>query len=88
MAILLKTDGTKQEVFPANKKDFTLKELQDYVGGYIERVRPLIPSENGEYIIANEEGLLLGMKFNSQASAKTGIPLVGDVLVCSREEFF
>ena len=38
MTEIIKTDGTRQPVQPANGSDFTLKEMQAIVGGYIELV--------------------------------------------------
>lgn len=39
MAYLIKTDGTVTEVHPANGTNFSLEELQKFVGGHIELVR-------------------------------------------------
>ena len=36
MTEIIKTDGTRQPVQPANGSDFTLEEMQAIVGGYIE----------------------------------------------------
>lgn len=38
MAAYIKTDGTKQEVHPANSKRFTPEELQGFVGGPVELI--------------------------------------------------
>lgn len=38
MATLIRTDGVLLDVTPKNKRKFTLKELQSYVGGYIETI--------------------------------------------------
>lgn len=38
MTEIIKTDGTRQPVQPANGSDFTLEEMQAIVGGYIELV--------------------------------------------------
>ena len=35
-AILIEATGRVQGVFPANGTDFSLEELQGFVGGYIE----------------------------------------------------
>ena len=35
---LLFTDGTSKSITPANSKDFTLLELQEYVRGYIQLI--------------------------------------------------
>ena len=77
MATLLRTDGTQ-------KKDISivgLKRLQDLVGGYIE----VVNLTDGRILIVNEEGLLLKLPFNEQASDLSR-PLVGDVILCKNSE--
>ena len=63
MALLLKTDGTTQQVTPTSGATFTLQELQGFVGGYIETVR--IPIG---ILIVNEEGKLMGLAPNPAAT--------------------
>jgi|TARA_R110000803_G_scaffold56959_3_gene114668 hypothetical protein len=78
MATLLRTDGTQ-------KKDISivgLKRLQDLVGGYIE----VVNLTDGRILIVNEEGLLLKLPFNEQASDLSSRPLVGDVILCKNSE--
>lgn len=60
----------------------TLKNLQKYVGGYIEAV----PLSEGNVMIVNEEGKLLGLEVNFRTPCDV---IVGDVLVVgtSGEEF-
>lgn len=89
MARIIKTNGVEQEIKPKNGKDFKLKELQSFVGGYIE----IVDLDNGEIMVVNEEGLLERLPFNSKATkiAKEAYPgsdmyIVGDVLVCKDEE--
>lgn len=77
MPTLYKSNG---EILPINRKHpFTLAELQTLVGGYIE----LIPI-GSKYIVVNEEGRLMGLPFNENASklvAQFGYPfIVGDAL--------
>ena len=60
---------------------FTLQQLQDAVGGYIEG----IPGTNNR-AWCNEEGLLLGLEMNTIASLMFGQQLVGDVLVMDDED--
>lgn len=85
--LLIKTDGTQTEVEPADGKRFSLKELQGFVGGYIELVR--LPT--GMDIWLNEEGKLNDLTFNEKATAlANGVIaqsdyIVGDVLFCSQE---
>jgi len=77
---VLSPDGSSREFLPANRKTYTLEELQEVVGGYIE----IISLSNGFLMVLNEEGKLKGLPFNEQASQL--IPptdyIVGDVLVC------
>lgn len=81
-AMHIKTDGTKKEIKPENGKQFTLEELQEYVGGYIE----MITTSDGKKMIMNEEGRLNNLKINPQASILTnGLTIVGDVVVCDEK---
>lgn len=83
MAYIMKAGAPIASVEPKNGTDFSLEELQKIVGGYIE-----IVNVNEEYImVVNEEGKLLGLPINPSATiiARQG-PIVGDVLVCRREE--
>jgi len=52
MATFYKTTGEVEEVKPANGEKFSLKEMQDMVGGHIE----IVPLPNGESVVVNEEG--------------------------------
>lgn len=78
MAYILKADGTKvsnvEGTGPRGK--FTLVQMQQAVGGYIEAV----PGSNLR-AWCNEEGRLTGLPFNVVASLQFGQTLVGDVLV-------
>lgn len=88
MALILRTDGTQESKSPADGKTFTLKELQDVVGGYIERV--VLPNKKEIYL--NEEGKLKGLKENPRATTLAAFVLgpgdyiVGDVIVCDPGE--
>lgn len=89
MATLIKADGTKREVSPANGKEFSLEEMQGFVGGDIQIVT--LPS--GDEMVLAEEGKLLGMPVNTEATLMArpaGIApndlVVGDVLVCTFTE--
>jgi Domain of unknown function (DUF3846) len=82
----IKTDGTVTEVKPKDGSDnFSLKELQDFVGGLIEYCR----AKDGRIIVMNENGLNLKLPPNRKATdlydgGASGITLVGDVLICDR----
>lgn len=61
----IKADGTETTVSPACGKVFSLKELQGYVGGYIQQVSTV----GGQTMWINEEGFLDDLACNSKASA-------------------
>lgn len=93
MATWIKVEGglvISTTVTPANGRSFTLKEMQRYVGGYIE---PL-PLRDGRILWLNEEGKLDELPYNPVADQiaheGTGIAwndgIVGDVLIATREE--
>jgi hypothetical protein len=87
MAYIYKTNGEVIETSPKNKKDFSLKELKEIVGGHIEVV-----NLGDDYMVVNEEGKLIGLPFNLNAtivyqiSTKIGEHIVGDVLVCPKNQ--
>jgi len=80
MARLLKADGTEAVVKPTGEK-FSLKELQNLVGGLIEIVHA-----RGQLLIVDEEGLLKQKPYNSAASRFSGIHIVGDAVICESGE--
>ena len=81
-------DGIK--VSPANGKQFTLDELQGYVGGLIEPVplrKDIAGSEDHwKEMYVNEEGLLHNLKVNTTASILTGRTIVGDAIIVLERE--
>lgn len=90
MGILIKTSGEKTEVKPANGESFSLKEVQEYVGGYVEMFRV-----NGKKYLFNEEGLLHDLPSNAKATEELEKDcnqavqtLVGDVLILRESEEF
>lgn len=85
--ILLKADGSQFTITPQKGNQFTLKEIQTYVGGFVE----LVYLQNGIMII-NEEGKLLGLPRNQKATELANFHpdyddyIVGDVVICSNEQ--
>lgn len=77
-------DGTQVYVAPANTVSYTLAELQNFVGGYIQ----LLQMDNDYLMVINEEGKLKGLARNEQATTLVkhtlfeGDYIVGTVLVC------
>lgn len=77
--------GKQFAVFPEDGQEFTLEELQTYVGGSIE----IIDIADGRVMVLNEEGKLNGLPPNMKATAllmkgKRLFPdiVAGDVVVC------
>lgn len=82
-SILYTTDGKQQIVEPSNGTDFSLEELQGFVGGYIE----IVKVGNNRVMVVNEEGKLYRLPLNERATEiiqKAGHNdyVVGDALVC------
>jgi hypothetical protein len=78
-AVYIKASGEISNVAPKDGNKFTLEELQNYVGGYME----MITTKDGKKMIMNEEGRINKLKINPQASILTnGLTVVGDVIVC------
>lgn len=88
MGKIYKTDGTITTVEPKNGTDYSLEELQEIVGGYIE----VLPLNEDEIMVLNEEGKILGLDLNDNATeliSEAGMWddfIVGDVLVCKTDE--
>lgn len=82
MARIIKTDGTERNVEPKNGSDFSLGELKEIVGGFIE----IVTLKNRQLMVVNEEGMLIGMPYNIKASELYGHPIVGNVLVCNNNQ--
>ncbi len=61
---IINANGAKTEVTPKFGNSFTLEELQEYVGGYIEIIR----LTDKYLMVVNEEGRLLNLPFNSGAT--------------------
>ena len=82
MARVSKADGQTYETQPKNGKDFQLKEMKDIVNGYIE----IVYLRDGRLMVVNEEGRLERLPYNMTASLLAGETIVGDVLVCERNQ--
>jgi hypothetical protein len=81
MATLYRTDGTTEVLTPPNGVNWSLKELQTLVGGYIELTRTI----DGRSLIVDDEGKLKGKPLNI-AATKLYVygrhdPIVGDALI-------
>lgn len=96
MALILKENGEAKYVDPANGSNFTLDELSEIVGGYIEIVEckadPQTKTNKGDHILViNEEGKFKeGHKNNVHASTLVdlmeGDYIAGTALFCASKE--
>jgi Domain of unknown function (DUF3846) len=96
VAMHIKADGSIDIVQPKHGKEFTLQELQGFVGGHIELV-PITPGVYGlvtitdqDLMFCNEEGKLQGLPHNLTASVMSQyFPndfVVGNVIVVNRKQ--
>lgn len=65
MSDILIKDGTTRPIAPMNGTDYSLREMQHYVGGPIETLRV-----GKKIMVVNEEGKIRGMKLNKVATDK------------------
>ena len=87
-AQIIYADGRVTTFKPKNGTDFSLEELQNVVGGYIE----ILDLHNGQIMVVNEEGKLKGLPVNTIATeaycmrfqSYFGL-IVGDVVLCNKE---
>lgn len=83
-AVLIPVSGSAKAVVPANGTDFTLREVQKLVGGYVEVV-PM--PERGRIMLVDEEGLMKGLPVNRGASRSARRTIVGPALVMDSSMF-
>jgi hypothetical protein len=91
MPYLITEDGSMTDVTPKGK-EFTLEEMQAFVGGLVQLVPSIrftakphpiltVKHETLRSAWCNEEGLLKGLSENRLASLLAGQPLVGPVVL-------
>lgn len=83
LSTVITTDGLHRNVEPSNGTDFSLEELKEFVGGYIE----IVYLSKSQVMVVNEEGKLIGLESNPCATLLVQIAghrdtIVGNVLVC------
>lgn len=89
VGLLIMPSGETSEVLPADKKDFSLAELQQFVGGNIEKIS-LLPGNGHNIMYVNEDGKRLCLHPNQRASALAricaynGETILGTAIVLSR----
>ena len=60
----INTKAAEFKIIEDSKDEPSLKEAQEFVGGYVEG----ITFPNGDYLIINEEGKLIGLPLNPEAT--------------------
>ena len=84
MATIIKSNGEKENIEPADGKVFTLEELQEAVG-YIQIVSINEGEYAGKLLICDEEGKLKAdAQLNEEASRIASQRIVGQVLIIER----
>jgi hypothetical protein len=79
----LSTDANEFVIIDDKKNEPTLKAAQDFVGGYVEG----ITFPNGDYLIINEEGKLMGLPLNEKASKLWKDTFDNDNYITGRDDF-
>ena len=75
------------EVEPLPDREPTLKDLQGWVGRYIQTVGLYKTHLDDMLMVVDEEGLLKGKAHNKVASQLTGLRIVGDVVILPMSYF-
>ena len=83
METKINTDAAEFKIIEDSKDEPTLKQAQEFVGGYVEG----ITFPNGDYLIINEEGKLKGLPLNPEATALWKATFDNDNFVTGRKDF-
>ena len=83
MKTKINTDAAEFKIIEDSKDEPTLKEAQEFVGGYVEG----ITFPNGDYLIINEEGKLMGLPLNPEATALWKATFDNDNFITGRNDF-
>ena len=79
----LSTDANEFVIIDDVKNEPDLKAAQDFVGGYVEG----ITFPNGDYLIINEEGKLMGLPLNEKASKLWKDTFDNENYITGRDDF-
>ena len=79
----INTKASEFKIIEDSKDEPSLKEAQEFVGGYVEG----ITFPNGDYLIINEEGKLMGLPLNPEATALWRATFDNDNYVTGRKDF-
>ena len=81
--IKVNTDASEFKIIKDSKDEPSLKEAQEFVGGYVEG----ITFPNGDYLIINEEGKLKNLPLNPEATALWRATFDNDNYITGRNDF-
>ena len=73
----------KFKIITESKYEPTLEEAQEFVGGYVEG----ITFPNGDYLIMNEEGKLMNLPLNPEATALWRSTFTADKYAFGSDDF-
>ena len=79
----LNTKSSEFKIIEDSKDEPTLKSAQEFVGGYVEG----ITFPNGDYLIVNEEGKLMGLEVNEPATKLWRDTFDNDNFITGRKDF-
>ena len=79
----INTKAAEFKIVDDVKNEPTLKEAQEFVGGYVEG----ITFPNGDYLIINEEGKLINLPLNPEATALWRATFDNDNYITGRKDF-
>ena len=83
METKINTDAAEFKIIEDSKDEPDLKAAQDFVGGYVQGIT--LP--NGDYLIINEEGKLMGLPVNKQATKLWKETFDNDNFITGRNDF-
>ena len=77
------TDANEFKIVSDSKDEPTLESAQEFVGGYVEG----ITFPNGDYLIINEEGKLMNLPLNEEATKLWKATFDNDNYITGRKDF-
>jgi len=83
MKTKINTDAAEFKIIDDVKDEPDLKTAQNFVGGMVEG----ISFPNGDYLIINEEGKLIGLPLNPEATALWRATFDNDNYITGRKDF-
>ena len=79
----INTDAAEFKIIENSKDEPGLKAAQEFVGGYVEGIQ----FPNGDYLIVNEEGKLMNLPLNPEATTLWKATFDNDNFITGRNDF-